>query len=109
VPRVDHDHSKATGLREHLAARCLDLIDRLTHSTETELYNFGAERSRLRDRLIDIETGRDVLVYRHEIPPAFQPPREDGRIVFTLCGDRLVEAQRNLSTCLRHGSAEFTE
>jgi hypothetical protein len=93
VPRVEYDHSRAAGLREHLAQRCRDLIDRLTHSTETELYNFSAERSRLRDRLVNIETGRDVLVYRHEIPPALQPPREDGRIVFTLHGDRLMPPQ----------------
>ena len=93
VPRVEYEHSRVTGLRDHLAALCRDLIDRLTHSTETELYNFSAERGRLRDRLIDIERGRDVLVYQHEIPPGWQPPREDGVISFTLRGDRLIEAQ----------------
>jgi hypothetical protein len=90
-------------LREHLAARCRDLIDRLSHSTESELYNFSAERSRLRDRLIDIETGRDVTVYRHEIPHEWQPPREDGRIVFTLRGDRLIEAQFERVRVPAHG------
>ena len=93
VPRIDYDDSRVAGLRDHLAARCRDLIDRLSHSTETELYNFSAERDRLRDRLVDIETGRAVLVYRHEIPTEMQPPREDGRIVFTLRGDRLVAAE----------------
>ena len=79
-------------MRDHLAQRCRDLIDKLTHSTEFEIYNFCAERDRLRDRLIDIETGREVTVYRFEIPADMQPPREDGEHVYTLRGDRLVPA-----------------
>jgi hypothetical protein len=83
------------GLREHLAQRCRDLIARLTKPTECDVYDFSAERSRLRDRLINIETGQDVLVYLHEIPTEMQPPRadDDDRIVFTLTGDRLVSPQ----------------
>jgi hypothetical protein len=67
MPRVDYDDSRVIGLREHLAARCRATITKLEHSTECELYDFHPELERQRDRFIDIETGRDVLVYRHEI------------------------------------------
>ena len=54
----------------------------------------GKELARLRQRLDDLTNGRDVLVYRHEVPAEMTPPR-DGRntIVFTLRGDRLVDAE----------------
>jgi len=81
------------GMLQHLASRCRGTIDKLTDSTECEIYNFSAERDRLCDRLIDIETGRDVTVYRFEIPAEMQPPREDGRHVYTLRSDRLVPAE----------------
>ena len=48
---------------------------------------------RLRERLDDLKNGNDVLVYRFEIPHDLQPPREDGVIVYTLRGDRLVAAE----------------
>jgi hypothetical protein len=91
VPRVEHDHSRVTGLREHLASRCRATIDKLPHATECEIYDFTRERDRLCDRLIDIETGRDVTVYRFELGEYAQP-REDGQHVYILRGDPLVTA-----------------
>jgi hypothetical protein len=90
VPRVDHDDSRVTGLREHLASRCRAAIDKLTHATECDMYDFSRETDRLRDRLIDIETGRDVTVYRFELGK-YAPPREDNQHVYTLRGDRLMD------------------
>lgn len=80
------------GLREHLAASCRAIIGKLEHATDTELYDFTVELDRQRDRLIDIQTGRDVLVYRFEVPESMQPPR-DHQHVFTLRGDWLVPAE----------------
>jgi hypothetical protein len=80
------------GLRDHLAARCREMIDELSRLT-TDIYDFSAARDRLRDRLIDIETNRDILVYRFEIPADMQPPREDGQHVYTFRGDRLLPAE----------------
>lgn len=77
-------------LRAHLAAKCRATIPRLTDSTG--FYDFSAELDRHRDRLIDIETGRDLLVYRFEIPADVAPPG-DGQHVFTLRGNRLVPAE----------------
>jgi hypothetical protein len=62
--------------------------------SDGELFPYrGAELSRLRKRLDDLNNGHDILVYRFEIPADMQPPREDGRIVYTLRGDRLVTAE----------------
>jgi len=44
----------------------------------------------LQKRLADLNSGRDVLVYVHEIPAHMLPAREDGQIAFTLSGDTLV-------------------
>jgi hypothetical protein len=92
VPRAEHDPNLVAGLRDHLAAKCRALIDKLSHATVCELYDFSVECDRQRDRLIDIQTGADVLVYRHEIPRDMQPPRADGEMVYTLHDDRLVSA-----------------
>jgi hypothetical protein len=82
------------GLRDHLIERCMKLMARLVES-DADLFPYrGKELKRLQSRLDDLTNGRDVLVYRHEIPADMQPPRDDtGRIVFTLRGDRLIEAQ----------------
>lgn len=79
------------GLRDHLAAECKSVIHRLSHATNTELYDFTVELDRQRDRLIDIETGRDVLVYRFELGE-YAPPRDDQH-VFTLRGETLLPAE----------------
>jgi hypothetical protein len=94
VARLIRPHDGVVvGLREHLAARCRATIAKLEHSTECELYDFSAERNRPCDRLIDIMSGADVTpVYLHEIPRDMLPLR-DGRMVYTLRGDRLVPAE----------------
>lgn len=80
------------GLRDHLADRTADLMARFVES-DGELFPYrGTELKRLHTRLDDLNNGRDVLVYRHEIPADMQPAREDGRIVFTLTGDKLITA-----------------
>jgi len=62
--------------------------------SDGELFPYrGAELKRLRERLDDLKNGNDVLVYRFEIPHDLQLPREDGVIVYTLRGDRLITAQ----------------
>jgi hypothetical protein len=76
------------GLREHLTEKCADLLAKLTRFD-----GFGADVDRLRDRLIDLRAGRDILVYRFEIPADMQPPRSDGQHVYTLRGDRLITAE----------------
>jgi hypothetical protein len=92
-----------TGLRDHLADRTAELMARFVES-DGDLFPYrGAELARLRKRLDDLTNGRDVLVYRHEIPADMQPPREDGRIVFTLRGDRLVPAQYDRVRVPAHG------
>jgi hypothetical protein len=84
VPRVDHDDTRVTALRDHLTQRCADLLGRMVES-DGELFPYrGAEIKRLRKRLDDLKNGRDVLTYRHEIPVELQPPREDGQHVYTL-------------------------
>jgi hypothetical protein len=82
------------GLREHLTDKCAALLARFVES-DGELFPYrGAEMKRLQKRLDDLKNNRDVLVYRHEIPADMQPPRtDDGQIVFTLRGDRLVAAE----------------
>lgn len=89
--KIGADPNLVVGLREHLAARCRATIAKLAHATDTGLYDFSADLERQRDRLIDLQTGRDVLAYRFELGD-FAPPR-DGRHVFTLRGDRLVPAE----------------
>jgi hypothetical protein len=60
--------------------------------SDADLFPYrGAELRRLRKRLDDLTNGRDILVYRFEIPADMQPPR-DGQHVYTLRGDRLVTA-----------------
>jgi hypothetical protein len=94
VPRVDYDDSRVAGLRDHLADKCAELLARFVESDAEHFPYRGAEIRRLQSRLDDLHGNRDVLVYQHEIPAEWQPPRdEDGRIVFTLTGDRLVPAQ----------------
>ena len=89
--RIETD--TVTGLRDHLTQRCAELLARFTRS-DGDLFPYrGAEVRRLRKRLDDLKNGNDVLVCRHEIPVELQPPREDGRIVYTLRGDRLVTAE----------------
>jgi hypothetical protein len=69
------------------------LLARFVES-DADLFPYrGTELARLQSRLDDLKNGRDVLVYRHEIPAQYAPHREDGRIVFTLSGDRLVAAE----------------
>jgi hypothetical protein len=80
------------GLRHQLAAKCRTTLARLEHSTQAELYDFSVELDRLRDRLIDIMAGRDVFVYRFEIPHYMQTLRTDGQMVYTLRGDTLMAA-----------------
>ena len=50
--------------------------------------DFAAERERQDDRLLDLLAGRNVLVYRFEIPADLQPP-QDGTRIYTLRSDRL--------------------
>jgi hypothetical protein len=82
------DTGTVVGLREHLIERNADLLAKLTRFD-----GFGADVDRLRDRLIDLRAGRDILVYRFEIPADMQPPRSDGQHVYTLRGDRLITAE----------------
>jgi hypothetical protein len=89
--RIETD--TVSGLREHLADKCAQLLARFVES-DGEFFPYrGAEIARLRKRLDDLKAGRDVLVYRHEIPADMQPPRTDGQHVYTLRGDRLITAQ----------------
>lgn len=80
-----------TGLREHLIVKARAQVARLT-SARSDWYDFTADLQRERDRMDALLDGADVLVYRHEIPAEWQPPR-DGTIVYTLTGDRLVPYQ----------------
>jgi hypothetical protein len=82
-----------TRLRDHLTQWCAELLARFAQS-DAELFPCrGAEVRRLRKRLDDLKNGRDILVYRFEVPAELQPPRTDEPIhVFTLRGDRLVTA-----------------
>jgi hypothetical protein len=91
MPRVEHDHSRVSGLRDHLTKQARDVLVRLDNAAPH--YGFGADARRVRQRLDDLLDGADVLVYRHEILANLQPPREDGQHVYTLRGDRLVPAE----------------
>jgi hypothetical protein len=91
VPRVDHD-CRVTGLREHLAGKCAELLARFVES-DGELFPYrGAEIKRLQQRLDDLNARRDLLVYRFELGD-YAPPREDGQHIYTIRGDRLVTAE----------------
>jgi len=80
-------------LRDQLTERCTKLMARFVES-DGELFPYrGAELKRLQKRLDDLNSGRDVLVYRFEIPTHMQPPRNGHRHVFTLRGDRLIDAE----------------
>jgi hypothetical protein len=62
--------------------------------SDAELFPYrGAELKRLQQRLDDLNNGRDVLVYLHEIPRAMQPARDGHTIVYTLRGGTLVTAE----------------
>lgn len=78
------------GLRDHLTEQCAIMLARMSQA-EGFPYR-GAEVERLRDRLIDLKAGRDILVYRFEIPADMQPPRDDRQHIYTLRGDRLITA-----------------
>jgi hypothetical protein len=81
------------GLREHLAERCVKMLTRMV-DTDGDLFPYrGAELKRLRQRLDDLRNNRDILLYRFEIPTHMQPPRNGHRHVFTLRGDRLIDAE----------------
>lgn len=89
--RAEQAAAVVTGLREYLIVKARTRVARLTN-TRSDFYDFShdLERERVRtDAMID---GADVLVYRHEIPAEWQPPR-DGTIVYTVTGDRLVPYQ----------------
>jgi len=80
-----------SGLREHPVGKARAQVVRLA-AADRVLYDFGPALDRQQDRLLDLQAGRDVLVYRFEVPRELQPPR-DGHRVFTLRGDRLAPAQ----------------
>ena len=75
VPRVDYDDSRVAGLRDHLADKCAELLARFVESDAEHFPYRGAEIRRLQSRLDDLHGNRDVLVYQHEIPAEWQPPR----------------------------------
>ena len=75
-------------LRGHLIDKCRRDIERLP--TESEIYDFSAERDRLLDRLAGLQAGRPVEVHRLEIPAEILPPR--GHLLYRLVGTRLERA-----------------
>ena len=85
--RIDTEGERH-GLREHLIAKTRMAVVKL-ETADTDIYDFTPELRRQQDRLLDLQAGRGVLVYRFEIPRELQPLR-DGTHVYTLHGDRLV-------------------
>jgi hypothetical protein len=88
VPRADHQ--RQVGLRDHLIERTAALLARLVESDGEQFPYQGQEVTRLQQRLDDLKNGNDVDCYLFEIPPAWHPPRGDGRIRYVLRGDRLA-------------------
>ena len=52
-----------------------------------DINDFSVEEARQKDRLIEIETGRDVIVYRHEIRPA-GPCEHQSRLAHNIAKQR---------------------
>lgn len=88
MPRVDRAADTASGLREHLIGKARAEVAKLA-AARCDWYDFTAELHRQQDRLLDLASGLDVTVYRHELPREHQPPR-DGTVAYTLHGDRLT-------------------
>jgi hypothetical protein len=95
MPRAEHDPAVVTGLRATLIVKARAEVVRLA-TADSDVYDFSAELQRQRDRVDALLEGRDVTVYRFEIPGEHQPPR-DGTVRYTLRGDRLVASQRTLT------------
>jgi hypothetical protein len=91
MPRAERGINVVVGLREYLAERVRRQVGRL-EDADTDLYDFGVDLRWQRKRLEDLEAGRDVLVYRFEIPREAQPPR-NGVHLLTLRGDKLIPAE----------------
>jgi hypothetical protein len=88
VPLAEYDPTTVVGLREHLIAATRARLARLTNA-ECDWFDFTPDRHREQARLSRLLDGQSVLIYRHEIPAKYEPPR-DGAIVWRLVGDRLV-------------------
>ncbi|BBX70100.1 hypothetical protein [Mycolicibacterium psychrotolerans] len=88
MPQVDRPAEVVSGLREHLIAQARAQVTRLD-AAACDWYDFGGERQRQRDRIDALLDGRDVTVYRHELPREHQP-RRDGTMRYTLHGHRLI-------------------
>jgi hypothetical protein len=91
MPRAEREINMVVGLREFLAQRARAKVGRLENA-DTDMYDFSTVLTWQRKRLADLEAGRDVVVYRSEIPKAVQRPR-DGTMVFMLRGDKRIPAE----------------